>query len=442
MNAKCCASRRRAISTRAVSVLIAVSLAVVLVGSSRAQAEFAIGPAINIAQWFTWPRYDRAPATTIQWPPYKETPRPPSDADLRALKDAGFQTVRLPVDPAPFFVFEGERREAVYRMLFEAVRRINAAGLNVVIDLHPNSRHPAWGQHAVIAGADAPAFVAFNGVVGEMARRLAKLDQDRVALELMNEPRLQCRGEQQQRWETLLRQMIETARKQAPRLALVVTGACVSSADGLVALDPGALGDGNLIYTFHFYEPFSFTHQGAQFIPWPDKYLDQVPWPASERPIEQVLAHLDRRMDTLALEPDAREQARLKARANLIKYYARGSDRDLIDKRFDLVANWARSNGVAADRVFIGEFGVLRKNGDAPGALCADRLRWLADIRASATRHGFTWAYFSYDGPFALVDDDQSRKLDGSVLAALGLRGGGWRSCDSRANAADTDRRR
>jgi endoglucanase len=63
----------------------------------------------------------------------------------------------------------------------------------------------------------------------------------------------------------------------------------------------------------------------------------------------------------------------------------------------------------------------LRKVGEAPGALCEDRVRWLADVRQTAERFGFAWAYFSYDGPFALVRDDRERELDPAVLGALGL---------------------
>lgn len=402
--------------------LLIVAVSAVVATATSAHAKFESGRAINIAQWFTWPRYEKAPATGIIWPPYKTVPRPPTGEDLRALKNAGFRTVRLPVDPAPFFVFEGERRESVYKILFDAIERIHDAGLNVVIDLHPNSRHPVWGQRAVIAGLDAQAFVAFDGVVKEMARRLAALDQDRVALELMNEPRLQCKGDQQQLWEQMLRRLIDSARSNAPKLTLVVTGACVSSLDGLLALSPPDLDDRNLIFTFHFYEPFSFTHQGAQFIPWPDRYLDEVPWPASRRPIEQPLALIDRRIQEADLDPGARQTARSGARANLAKYYASGAGRRTIDQRFDLVAQWVQKFSIAPDRILIGEFGALRKVGAAAGALCVDRMSWLSDVRESADRHGFAWAYFSYDGPFALVKSDETHVLDTAVLTALGFR--------------------
>ncbi len=76
-------------------------------------------------------------------------------------------------------------------------------------------------------------------------------------------------------------ELLRTARAAAPQLTLVASGACGSMIAGLEALDPARLGDANLIYTFHFYEPYVFSHQGA---PWMTsepmyRYLNAVPWP-------------------------------------------------------------------------------------------------------------------------------------------------------------------
>jgi len=65
----------------------------------------------------------------------------------------------------------------------------------------------------------------------------------------------------------------------------------------------------------------------------------------------------------------------------------------------------------------------LRQQSNAPGARCADRAQWLSDVRAAAERHGFSWAYFNYDGPFSILIDDADRQLDPVVLASLGLAG-------------------
>lgn len=407
--------------TLATRILILVSLLTPLCAYWVPAHAFEMRRAINVAQWFTWPRYEPAPATGILWPPYKKVPRPPSAAELADLKRKGFDTIRLPVDPAPFIVFDGERREGVYRMLFAALERISGAGLNAIVDLHPNSRHPVWGQHAIATGTDGPAFISYLGVVEEMAARLHNRAKT-VALELINEPRVKCAGIEQERWQHMAKRLVDSARAGSRKLTLIMTGACVSSLEGLIAFNPGRLGDRNLIYTFHFYDPFSFTHQGASFIPWPDKYLDEVPWPASKRPIEEPLALIEQRVLMASKLDDAeRLKAISGARANLLKYYRTYPSGDSIRERFAKVAQWAKDNGIPANRIFVGEFGVIRKDAGGAGARCEDRMQWLHDIRSTSEAFGFSWAYFNYDGAFAIIRSDADRTLDPDVLASLGL---------------------
>jgi hypothetical protein len=392
---------------------------------NAAQAEdpqpvFKTSRAINIAQWLTWPRYEGE--QSIAWPPYKTTPLPPSLAELQALRRAGFDAVRLPVDPAPFFVFAGDRRKAVYDILFAALSRIRAAQLKVILDIHPNSRHPAWGQNAVASGIGNPAFEGVASVIEDLAKHFTAADREWVALELVNEPRPKCKGADQQRWQEMIRHLVKRARGANPQLALVVSGACISSIEGLLALDPSAFHDRNILYTFHFYEPFSFTHQGAQFIPWPDKYLDGLPWPASARPIDEPTALMNRQIDKLSgITEAARENARFGALRNLKRFYASGAGADMIEKRFAEIKAWADRFGISRNAIFIGEFGAIRRDENKPGAFCADRLRWLRDVRLAAEQFGFAWSYFNYDGPFALVLADHDRRLDAGVLASLGL---------------------
>ncbi len=363
---------------------LAMSMTCFMAASVRADDKpFAMSRAVNIAQWFTWPRY-QADGRSIAWPPYKSAPPPQADAELQALRAAGFDTVRLPVDPAPFIVFEGRRREAVYTMLFDAVGRIKAAGLKVIIDIHPNSRHAVWGQDAVAAGPEAPAFLAVAGVIAEMAARLTAAERSWVALELLNEPRLKCKGEEQDRWQRMAELLVQRARAANPTLALIVTGACISSPDGLLALDPSGFHDPNIFYTFHFYEPFSFSHQGAQFIPWPDKYLDGVPWPASARSIDAPLGLLNQRIATLpAMDEAARNQARNGAYHNLKKFYASNAGPETIKARFVQLRRWAERYGIPPGHILNGEFGVVRRapgtrahsapTGCAGSAMCARR---------------------------------------------------------------------
>ena len=93
-------------------------------------------------------------------------------------------------------------------------------------------------------------------------------------------------------------ELLRTARIVAPNLALIATGACGSMIAGLETLDPASIADPNLVYAFHFYEPYVFSHQGA---PWMSgepmyRYLNTVPWPASAGSKQATLAAVTGRM--------------------------------------------------------------------------------------------------------------------------------------------------
>ena len=373
--------------------------------------------AANLATWFTWPRYDASDKDGILWPAYTESFPPPTDDQLRALKRAGFDSVRLPVDPAPFFVFKGTKREAVYERLERAIKKIRSAGLKVIVDMHPNSRHEKWGQYAIAAGTQTPVFRKYAQTVSEFARRLKQFGNENVALELLNEPRVDCDNEAgRQQLHTIMRELIKSARSSAPEMSLVVSGGCVSSIEGLISLNPKALEDGNLIYTFHFYEPFAFTHQGAKFVPWSERYLTDLPWPAS---IGKITSARTKSLQTVANDDDLGPVSKLKKQAEVSyavqKYFAANYNPKTLDARFKQVARWAKNHKIAPRSIFLGEFGVMKT------APCADRYTWTRSAVESAERYGFAWAAFNLHGPFSLLESDHSPKLDMAMLEALGM---------------------
>src|SRR5262249_27237245 len=100
----------------------------------------------------------------------------------------------------------------------------------------------------------------------------------RVAFEPLNEPPQECTSAD---WPALQLRIVRAARNAAPRHTLILTGACGSMIAGLEELQP--VDDPNVIYTFHFYEPYVFSHQAAQWMRSDPMYLDlnAAPGPAS-----------------------------------------------------------------------------------------------------------------------------------------------------------------
>lgn len=396
---------------------LVVALVVIFHAGAGHAAGIFDGPAINVATWFTWPRYQAAPATGIEWPPYK-TERP-GEALLTSLHAAGFKTIRLAVDPSPLIFFEGQQREALVAMFKDTLKQLQKIGFKVVFDLQPNSRHKTWGDRAILSADDPTYLNNYAEFVKEMSRYLASFEPGSVALELINEPRVGCKGAEQARWQEIVSKLVTQARAGSKTLPIIVSGGCASTPDGLIALNPKAFDDKNIFYTFHYYEPFSFTHQGAQFIPWADKYLDQVPWPYSRRPIEEPTKALHARL--AALRMDSAEVSKQFAAAlnNLNRYYAAKHDARTIESKFSAVKDWAIQNNIEPDRVVVGEFGVWKRHAGLPGALCVDRAAWIDAVRQAAEHQRFGWVFFHLDGPFGLIEPPG--KIDPVVLHALGL---------------------
>jgi hypothetical protein len=373
--------------------------------------------AINIATWFTWPRYQASPATGIEWPPYKA--ERPEEGQLEALRAAGFKTIRLAIDPAPLVFFEGHRRDDLIAMLKKTVTQFQKIGFKVIFDLQPNTRHKIWGDRALLDPTNKDYFNRFANLVEDLSRQLSSFDSGTIALELINEPRIGCKGADTTRWQEIVSNLVTRVRAGSKTLPVIVSGGCASTPDGLIALDPRAFDDKNILYTFHYYEPFTFTHQGAQFIQWPDKYLDQVPWPYTRRPIEEPLKALQGRLLALRMDSEDEHKQFLAARNNLVRYYAAEHNAQTIEEKFAKVHEWALRNNIEPGRVFIGEFGVWRRQAGLPGALCVDRAAWIAAVRRAAEKNKFSWAFFHVDGPFGLID--AAGKIDPVMLDALGL---------------------
>lgn len=91
----------------------------------------------------------------------------------------------------------------------------------------------------------------------QIANRYKNLDPEKVIFELRNEPH----DIPADVWRLQANELIATVRKIAPNHTLVVGAEDWNGLDALTKIKP--YDDNNIIYTFHFYDPFVFTHQGA-----------------------------------------------------------------------------------------------------------------------------------------------------------------------------------
>jgi endoglucanase len=380
------------------------------------------GHGINATAWYTWPRFNGFDKPGVYWPPFPPNRRMPAADDFVQMRSLGFSSVRLGVDPALFMGLDEPKKSEIKSQVMATVQQALDAGLDVIFDLHPNSKHKIYGQ-SVFARLEEENVSAYVSMTGEVAEALAKFPQGRVALELMNEPRMKCTGADLAGWEIMLDALIAESSQRAPVVPLIVSGACASSIEGLLALNPARWERKDLKFTFHFYEPFPFTHQSASFIAWPEKYLSELPWPPrAEINTNAIVAGAKQKIAQL---PKAmRSKAEVGATAVLQKYLSSGAGRHSIKQRLQLVADWADANGIARHSIMLGEFGVYFGDENVQGARCEDRAAWVSDVTSIVDELGFSWSYFHIDGPFGVLVG-AGQQPDTALLKALGLKSDG-----------------
>jgi len=280
--------------------------------------------------------------------------------------------------------------------------------------------------------ADDKMAARYRDVVTAVAAMLARVGTEATALELMNEPQYYpCDGGSGHVWKSVLAGLVGAARKAAPDLTLIVSGACGGNVKGLVQLDPAALGDDRILYSFHFYEPLDFTHQGVAEA----SDVKGAPWPADDvaTPLALVYSKLLIGQDE-SLTANDRTKKLAEVRRYIDRYIGDHWNEARLKARFSEVRAWAERHDLPPSRLFLGEFSAMRATDHRGGALDADRFRWLDAVRREAEALGAPWAYWEYSNPhgMSLTTPDASRRPDAVVLEALGL-------VDQRASLQTTD---
>ena len=405
-----------------IKTLMAALLALGALAWPAGAATFSMKRGLNLDQWVTWPAEDKwGDRQAIL--PYPEWRKFLKEDDLKALKDAGLDFLRMPVDPSPFLSDQTTAlRDDLYASVLDSARMINRAGLKVIVDLH---LIPAGGNRRIGMGEvmrDPAVLDAYAELVRKMARTLAKEDPKLVALELMNEPLVDCDAKGANLWPDRQKQLFAAARASATRLTLILTGGCYSNAESLAKIDPKAIADDNVIWAFHSYDPFLLTHQGAtwagDFIP----YVTGLPYPLTAVPKAQLEMTLDTIRDRIRAEaPWARQSGLL---AYLDEQVATMDSPEkllaVMDAPFATVDAWAKANGVKPQDITLGEFGMIRKEyGNGFVMPAGYRAAYVHDMIARAEAHGFSWSVWSYGGAFGIVDAFDGEKAEPDVMETI-----------------------
>jgi aryl-phospho-beta-D-glucosidase BglC (GH1 family) len=258
--------------------------------------------------------------------------------------------------------------------------------LAVILDIHPTSEYKAQLFEGSAGVAN------FTALWRALAAHFAAADPERVFFEIMNEP------EQQDpfRWQGIEATVADAIRQAAPRHTIIAAGAHWSGLQDLLALEP--LADPNVIYTFHDYEPFPFTHQGATWTTADVRPERAIPYPSTP--------------DNIA--PKLDQEPNLSGQFFLDTYGEDRWDDARVENTIAFAAKWAALHHVP---VYCGEFGVLREFAPPP-----DRAQWLHDMRVAFEKNHIGWAMWDYQTNFGIVTKQNGVTTpDQDVLEALGL---------------------
>lgn len=309
--------------------------------------------------------------------------------DLKLIHELGFDHIRLSIDASPLLDWQHGRAEGQV-FVEELDRNVDFAtsqGLAVIIDLHPESPY----KQTLLQGNDP--VDAFARLWEELAKHFSNRDPNLIFFEIMNEPE----QSDPYRWQGIENMVALRIRQAAPAFTLIAAGAHYSGLEDLLQLHP--LSISNVIYTFHDYEPFPFTHQGATWTLPAVEPLRGVPYPSTPKNVA----------DNLAQEPT------LSAQFFVEQYGLDRWDAKRVDATIAFAERWSKQYGVP---VYCGEFGAHRPFADA-----GSRARWIEDTRVSLERHNLGWAMWDYQTNFGMVTKQDGKTTpDPAIVHALGLK--------------------
>jgi hypothetical protein len=290
----------------------------------------------NIGHWLSQSKLDRAVMATFF-----------TEDDVTRIKGWGMDHIRLPVD-YPLFASDADRSvmsEEGLGWIDRAVEWTRDAGLALVLDMHDLPGHNFMRQDTNTIWTPGPDREQAAAIWRTLARRYR--DQPHVVFELLNEP-VAPEGQDEQ-WHALARELIAAIRQEDPDNWIMVGSNRWSNATTFATLP--VFEDDRVIYTFHMYEPFLFTHQRASWAPDEVKNVPgDVPYPG---PIPFHLLHTTGMIRNLGWMAD------------------RPSGSAWLRQWLAPVFRFRDANRVP---IYCGEFGVVS---NAPSV---DRLRWYRDL--------------------------------------------------------------
>lgn len=185
-----------------------------------------------------------------------------TEPDFAQIAAWGLDHVRLPVDYNVLQNEDGSFRPEGFERLDFAIAMCEKYGLKIVLDLHKTAGYAFWasmeeGRTAFFHQEKYQEM--FYALWVEIAHRYAA-KWDHVVLELLNEVTDQAFMD---KWNEISCEAVRRIRQVAPESFVLIGGHTYNNVKAVSSL--AAPVDDRVIYNFHSYDPFPFTHQGAKW---------------------------------------------------------------------------------------------------------------------------------------------------------------------------------
>lgn len=303
-----------------------------------------LGRGINMGNMF------EAPTETEWGNPFK-------DDYFQKIASLGFNHVRIPIrwdTPArtlqtPPYTID----KAFIERIKYVIDRALAEKLYVVINMH---------HHDEIFTDPDKVKPRFLSQWAQIAAYFKDYDE-RLVFEVMNEPN---GGLDANKWNLFFADALNEIRKVSKTRSVLIGTSSWGGLGGVAALK--IPNDAHLILTIHYYDPFNFTHQGAEWVSG-----DSNKW-------------LGTKWENTNLE------------------------RDEIISQFHFAIAFAKQNNLP---IHIGEFGAYSK------ADLESRVKWSNFLARWFEEKGFSWAYWEFSAGFGIYSPTTNQYLTPLVDALL-----------------------
>ncbi|MDR2595818.1 MAG: glycoside hydrolase family 5 protein [Treponema sp.] len=318
------------------------------------------------------------------------------EQDFADVKKMGVDVIRLPID---FFLFTSGPGYIIdpflFKLLDKAVDWAEKYQINIILNNQPADQPPVSSDYRIF----------LLSVWTQMADHY-KNRSEYVIYEILNEPNRITADV----WGNMQGDVINAIRKIDKNHWIVVSG--VHTGDNAVEqlfLLP-KYEDNKLLYTFHFYDPAIFTHQGATLLTEPLlASLSKIPFPYDKKRMPSIPKGVKKGSYV----------------ENQFKNYSKIGTTAALEKIIGQAADFAKQRNVP---VFCGEFSVYMNN-----VLPEDRLRWYKFVKEAFEARNISWITYGYYDPFGIFNPpngvvtwwifprDINTDLNVELVRALGL---------------------